>query len=306
MVRRFSLKIAIASTSMLAKPTLDLLGQNGGSISTLFTKGGKPRGRGRDVLENEISVLARESGLAIENAETSADIAEVISRDGIELVIAISYGKLLKKEALVAPTYGWLNLHFSKLPKFRGAAPVQRAILSGENITGITVFKLDEGMDTGPIYLQTDFDLESLNAAQALNEMSVLGASLILETLKMIKQGKAPTPQSGTASLAPKIEKNELRIKWTDESKTINRQIRAFADAPGAWAEFRGKKLKILQARENTSSGLPGECLNVEPLIIGTGKGSIEVIEVQAESSKRMTSTDWIRGARIDKGDIFH
>lgn len=306
MVRRFSLKIAIASTSMLAKPTLDLLCQNGGSISTLFTKGGKPRGRGRDVLENEISVLARESGLAIENAETSADIAEVISRDGIELVIAISYGKLLKKEALVAPTYGWLNLHFSKLPKFRGAAPVQRAILSGENITGITVFKLDEGMDTGPIYLQTDFDLESLNAAQALNEMSVLGASLILETLKMIKQGKAPTPQSGTASLAPKIEKNELRIKWTDESKTINRQIRAFADAPGAWAEFRGKKLKILQARENTSSGLPGECLNVEPLIIGTGKGSIEVIEVQAESSKRMTSTDWIRGARIDKGDIFH
>jgi methionyl-tRNA formyltransferase len=306
MVRRFSLKVAIASTSMLAKPTLDLLGQNGGSISTLFTKGGKPRGRGRDVLENEISVLARESGLAIENAETSADIAEVISRDGIELVIAISYGKLLKKEALVAPTYGWLNLHFSKLPKFRGAAPVQRAILSGENITGITVFKLDEGMDTGPIYLQTDFDLESLNAAQALNEMSVLGASLILETLKMIKQGKAPTPQSGTASLAPKIEKNELRIKWTDESKTINRQIRAFADAPGAWAEFRGKKLKILQARENTSSGLPGECLNVEPLIIGTGKGSIEVIEVQAESSKRMTSTDWIRGARIDKGDIFH
>ncbi len=306
MVRRFSLKIAIASTSMLAKPTLDLLCQNGGSISTLFTKRGKPRGRGRDVLENEISVLARESGLAIENAETSADIAEVISRDGIELVIAISYGKLLKKEALVAPTYGWLNLHFSKLPKFRGAAPVQRAILSGENITGITVFKLDEGMDTGPIYLQTDFDLESLNAAQALNEMSVLGASLILETLKMIKQGKAPTPQSGTASLAPKIEKNELRIKWTDESKTINRQIRAFADAPGAWAEFRGKKLKILQARENTSSGLPGECLNVEPLIIGTGKGSIEVIEVQAESSKRMTSTDWIRGARIDKGDIFH
>lgn len=97
MVRRFSLKIAIASTSTLAKPTLDLLGQNGGSISTLFTKRGKPRGRGRDVLENEISVLARESGLAIENAETSADIAEVISRDGIELVIAISYGKLLKK-----------------------------------------------------------------------------------------------------------------------------------------------------------------------------------------------------------------
>jgi methionyl-tRNA formyltransferase len=257
-------------------------------------------------LENEISVLARESGLAIENAETSADIAEVISRDGIELVIAISYGKLLKKEALVAPTYGWLNLHFSKLPKFRGAAPVQRAILSGENITGITVFKLDEGMDTGPIYLQTDFDLESLNAAQALNEMSVLGASLILETLKMIMQGKVPTPQSGVPSLAPKIEKSELRIKWTDESKTINRKIRAFADAPGAWAEFRGKKLKILQARESTSSGLPGECLNVEPLIIGCGNGAIEVMEVQAESSKRMTSNDWIRGARINIGDIFH
>ena len=306
MVRRFSLKIALASTSILAKPTLDLLVKNGEDISKLFTKRSKPRGRGRDVLENEISYLARESGIAIENAETSSDIAEVIRRDGIELVIAISYGKLLKKEALDAPTYGWLNLHFSKLPKFRGAAPVQRAILSGENITGITVFKLDEGMDTGPIYLQTDFNMESLNAGQALNEMSVLGASLIMKTLKMIKQGKAPTPQSGFPSLAPKIEKNELRIKWTDESKTINRQVRAFADVPGAWAEFRGKKLKILQARENTSSGLPGECLNVEPLIIGTGNGAIEVVEVQAESSKRMKSTDWIRGARVSKGDIFH
>ena len=306
MVRRFSLNIAIASTSILSKPTLDLLVQNGDNISTLFTKGSKPRGRGRDVLENEISVLAREFGIAIENAETSSDIAEVISRDGIELVIAISYGKLLKKEALDAPTYGWLNLHFSKLPRFRGAAPVQRAILSGEKITGITVFKLDEGMDTGPIYLQTDFNLDSLNATQALNEMSVLGASLIMETLKMIKQGKGPTPQSGAASLAPKIAKGELRIKWTDESKTINRQIRAFADVPGAWAEFRGKKLKILQARENISSGLPGECLNVEPLIIGTGNGAIEVIEVQAESSKRLKSTDWIRGARINKGDFFH
>ena len=306
MVRRFSLKIALASTSILAKPTLDLLVKNGDDISKLFTKRSRPRGRGRDVLENEISVLARESGIAIENAETSSDIAEVINQDGIELVIAISYGKLLKKEALDAPTYGWLNLHFSKLPKFRGAAPVQRAILSGENITGITVFKLDEGMDTGPIYLQTDFNLESLNAGQALNEMSILGASLIMETLKMIGQGKAPTPQSGVPSLAPKIEKSELRIKWTDESKTINRQIRAFADAPGAWAEFRGKKLKILQAKENTSSGMPGECLNVEPLIIGSGNGAIEVMEVQAESSKRMTSTDWIRGARINKGDIFH
>ena len=306
MVRRFSLKIALASTSILSKPTLDLLVKNGHDISKLFTKRSKPRGRGRDVLENEISVLARESGLAIENAETSSDIADVISQDGIELVIAISYGKLLRKEALVAPTYGWLNLHFSKLPKFRGAAPVQRAILSGENMTGLTVFKLDEGMDTGPIYLQTDFNLESLNAGQALNEMSVLGASLIMNTLKMIKQGKVPTPQSGASSLAPKIEKNELRIKWSDDSKTINRQIRAFADLPGAWAEFRGRKLKILQSRENNSSGLPGECLNVEPLIIGTGNRAIEVVEVQAESSKRMKSVDWIRGARVSKGDTFH
>ena len=306
MVRRFSLKIALASTSILSKPTLDLLVKNGHDISKLFTKRSKPRGRGRDVLENEISVLARESGLAIENAETSSDIADVISQDGIELVIAISYGKLLRKEALVAPTYGWLNLHFSKLPKFRGAAPVQRAILSGENMTGLTVFKLDEGMDTGPIYLQTDFNLESLNAGQALNEMSVLGASLIMNTLKMIKQGKVPTPQSGASSLAPKIEKNELRIKWSDDSKTINKQIRAFADVPGAWAEFRGKKLKILQSRENNSSGLPGECLNVEPLIIGTGNRAIEVVEVQAESSKRMKSVDWIRGARVSKGDTFH
>lgn len=305
MVRHFSLNIGIASTSLLAAPTLDLLIDNGYSVSTLFTKEGKPKGRGRDLSENEITGLARKVGLRIETAENSSEIAKIIERDQIQLAIAISYGKLLKREALIAPKFGWLNLHFSKLPQFRGAAPVQRAILSGVTNSGITVFKLDEGMDTGPIYRQADFDLASLNATEALRQMSILGASLVLETLNMIKGGEEPTPQRGSFSIAPKIEKEELRIYWNKENSLIINQIRAFADTPGAWVEIRGKKLKILRAKEFSLNGMPGECLNIEPLIVGTDAGSIEIIEVQPESGKKMKSSDWIRGARIEKGEFF-
>ena len=209
------MKLAIASTSLLALPTFNQLQENGHEISILFSKPGKARGRGKVNSDNEITSILRERNLHVELTESDSDIANTIISAKIELVIAISYGKLIKRAALAAPKYGWLNLHFSKLPQYRGAAPVQRAILDGNYDSGITVFQLDEGMDTGPIYTQTDFSLHQKNATDALAEMSSAGSHLVQAAIEMIQSGIEPSAQLGSSSQAPKVDKAELRIDWS-------------------------------------------------------------------------------------------
>ena len=299
------MKLAIASTSLLALPTFNQLQENGHEVSILFSKPGKARGRGKVNPYNEITSMLRERNLHVELTESDSDITNTIISAKIELVVAISYGKLIKRAALAAPKYGWLNLHFSKLPQYRGAAPVQRAILDGNYDSGITVFKLDEGMDTGPIYTQKDFSLHQKNATDALAEMSSVGSLLVQEAIEMIQSGLEPSVQLGSSSQAPKVDKAELRIDWLRQSDFPLRQIRAFGDSPGAWSEFDGKRIKILDARSSEAVGEPGVILNIEPLIVGLGAGSIEIMEVQVESSRRMLASEWSRGARIQVGNRF-
>lgn len=299
------MKLAIASTSLLALPTFNQLQENGHEVSILFSKPGKARGRGKVNSYNEITSMLRERNLHVELTESDSDITNTIISAKIELVVAISYGKLIKRAALAAPKYGWLNLHFSKLPQYRGAAPVQRAILDGNYDSGITVFKLDEGMDTGPIYTQSDFSLHQKNATDALAEMSSAGSHLVQAAIEMIQSGIEPSAQLGSSSQAPKVDKAELRIDWSRQSDFPLRQIRAFGDSPGAWSELDGKKIKILDARLSKAVGEPGVILNIEPLIVGLGSGSIEIMEVQAESSRRMLAREWSRGARIQVGNRF-
>lgn len=299
------MKLAIASTSLLALPTFNQLQEKGHEISILFSKPGKARGRGKVTSDNELTSMLRERNLQVELTESDSDISNIIVSEKIELVVAISYGKLLRRVALAAPKYGWLNLHFSKLPQYRGAAPVQRAILDGNYDSGITVFKLDEGMDTGPIYTQKDFSLHQKNATDALAEMSSVGSLLVQEAIEMIQSGLEPSVQLGSSSQAPKVDKAELRIDWLRQSDFPLRQIRAFGDSPGAWSEFDGKRIKILDARSSEAVGEPGVILNIEPLIVGLGAGSIEIMEVQVESSRRMLASEWSRGARIQVGNRF-
>ena len=299
------MKLAIASTSLLALPTFNQLQENGHEVSILFSKPGKARGRGKVNSDNEITSMLRERNLHVELTESDSDITNAIISANIELVVAISYGKLIKRTALVAPKYGWLNLHFSKLPQYRGAAPVQRAILDGNYDSGITVFKLDEGMDTGPIYTQTDFSLHQKNATEALTAMSSVGSHLVQGAIEMIQSGIEPSAQLGSSSQAPKVDKAELRIDWSRQNDFPLRQIRAFGDSPGAWSVLNGRKIKILDARLSKAVGEPGVILNIEPLVVGLGSGSIEIMEVQAESSRRMLAREWSRGARIQVGNRF-
>ena len=298
------MKISIASTSPLAIPTLDLLHKEGHFLS-LITKPRTKSGRGRSEKITEIEERASQLNLEVFHHDNDRGLTEFLSKNEIDLVITIAYGKLINEPSLSTPRYGWLNLHFSLLPKFRGAAPVQRAILAGENKTGITIFKLDSGMDTGPIYLQQQYDISNLNTGEVLDIFAKLGALAFIEVLKDISNVSTPIPQSGEASLARKVLKEETEINWHTEAAFNERKIRAFTPKPGAWTNFRGKRLRIEKARLSAESGRPGTILNLDPLLVACKQGAIEILSVCPEGSRSMDAQDWIRGARISSEASF-
>lgn len=300
----FDLKISIASTSYLAIPTLDLLHKEGHFLS-LITKPRTKSGRGRSEKITEIEERASQLNIEVFYHDKDRGLSDFLSKNEIDLVITIAYGKLINEPSLSTPRYGWLNLHFSLLPKFRGAAPVQRAILAGENKTGITIFKLDSGMDTGPIYLQQQYDISNLNTGEVLDIFAKLGALAFIEVLKDISNESTPIPQSGEASLARKVLKEEAEINWHTEAAFNERKIRAFTPKPGAWTYFGGKRLRIEKARLSAESGRPGTILNLDPLLVACKEGAIEILSVCPEGSRSMDAQDWIRGARISSGASF-
>lgn len=300
----FDLKISIASTSYLAIPTLDLLHKEGHFLS-LITKPRTKSGRGRSEKITEIEERASQLNIEVFYHDKDRGLSDFLSKNEIDLVITIAYGKLINEPSLSTPRYGWLNLHFSLLPKFRGAAPVQRAILAGENKTGITIFKLDSGMDTGPIYLQQQYDISNLNTGEVLDVFAKLGALAFIEVLKDISNESTPIAQSGEASLARKVLKEETEINWHTEAAFNERKIRAFTPKPGAWTNFGGKRLRIEKARLSAESGRPGTILNLDPLLVACKEGAIEILSVCPEGSRSMDAQDWIRGARISSGASF-
>jgi methionyl-tRNA formyltransferase len=300
----FDLKISIASTSSLAIPTLDLLHKEGHFLS-LITKPRTKSGRGRSEKITEIEERASQLNIEVFYHDNDQGLSDFLSKNEIDLVITIAYGKLINEPSLSTPRYGWLNLHFSLLPKFRGAAPVQRAILAGENKTGITIFKLDNGMDTGPIYLQQQYDISNLNTGEVLDFFAKLGALAFIEVLKDISNESTPIAQSGEASLARKVLKEEAEINWHNEAAFNERKIRAFTPKPGAWTNFGGKRLRIEKARLSADSGSPGTILKLDPLLVACKEGAIEILSVCPEGSRSMDAQDWIRGARISSGASF-
>jgi len=271
----------------------------------LLTKPRSKSGRGQKEQRTEIEVRAEEHCLSVFFHDSDSELAHYLMEEGFDLVIAIAYGKLIKVPILSIPRYGWLNLHFSLLPKYRGAAPVQRAILAGESKTGITIFKLDSGMDTGPIYLQREFDISDLSADEILNKFSDAGAPLLSEVLRDIENGVVPNPQEGSFSLARKISKEEAVINWFSEVEIIHRQVRAFNPKPGAWTKINGRRIRIERASISDASGEAGTILKLNPLLVACKSGALELITVCPEGSRSMSADEWVRGARILQGASF-
>jgi methionyl-tRNA formyltransferase len=229
----------------------------------------------------------------------------------VDLVVTVGYGVILPERILKVPRYGFINLHFSLLPRWRGAAPVQRAILNGDEELGLTVFALDAGMDTGPIYVQRSIPSQPYeNSGQCLARMAVIGAELVAEAVDLIAMGVQPVSQSNDGVLlAPKVTKDDARITWDHNAAELSRQIRAFTPEPGAWTTWRGVSVRIIRARPY-SKAQEVKCgeifLSDGNVVVGCGEESALVIEEMTPAGKKvMSAKSWINGARALPGESF-
>lgn len=298
--------ICVAATPSVALPTLEFLKDSKHNLVSIVTQPDKPAGRGRSSQETPVSVWSRENGIpCIKPASISETLPAI---EDSELLITIGYGVILPEEVFSRPIHGSINLHFSLLPRWRGAAPVQRAIEAGDSVSGVTVFALDKGMDTGPIFTQKRFALDSdITTDELLTELSELGVEAIAETLQLIEQGVKPTPQPHEgATRAHKISKEEADIDWHQSAEVISRKIRSLTSNPGSRTHFRQKDIKVFTPTYTDISLPPGE-IRVEgnSLIVGTSTFALRIEQVQPSGKPKMASEAWINGIRLNMGEKF-
>ncbi|MFM7874743.1 MAG: methionyl-tRNA formyltransferase, partial [Actinomycetota bacterium] len=236
----------MASTSALALPTYRALKNSSHQLSAIITKSEKESGRGLKIEES--AFIASLEGERVIRIDDQQELVAALKEEKVDLVVTVSFGMIVKEEALKIPSSGWINLHFSLLPKYRGAAPVQRAILAGEEETGVSIFQLDKGMDTGALYTSKSIEMGEKSSGELLNELAEIGSQELLRAIEMIEKGVAPTPQMGEASLAPKIHSEETALDFKASVDVVVRKVRAFAPKPGAWSKLRGGRVKILEA----------------------------------------------------------
>jgi methionyl-tRNA formyltransferase len=240
---------------------------------------------------------------------SQTDFLEALADLAPDCCPVVAYGALVPKSALDVPRHGWVNLHFSLLPAWRGAAPVQRALMAGDEVTGATTFRLEQGLDTGPVFgVLTETIRQRDTAGTLLDRLAVAGAGLLVATLDGIADGTAvPVPQPAEGvSLAPKVTVEEARIDWSLPGHVVDRRIRGCTPTPGAWTTFRGERLKIGPLREvvpgGATQGLDAERDRVS---YRTGRHELVLGEVQPPGKRMMPATDWARGARIRPGELF-
>ena len=303
------MRLAVAATPQVAIPTLEYLLTSEHELVKIFTTADKQVGRGRSLTASEVAQWAEVHGIECIKVGRASEMSAHL--DDVDCVVTIAFGILLPPEVLDIPTHGFINLHFSTLPAWRGAAPVQRAIENGDDYLGISVFKLDPGMDTGPIYNQTSFPRDpEMRCKEALEFLAGEGVSLIAKTLEDISKDIDPVVQRTEGScLAKKLSKAEALIDWNLADEVIHRKIAAFYPNPIAYTNFRGETLKITRSRISHDQSLnpvpaPGEwIIEKERVLIGTGQNSLEIVQLIPQGKSEMSATDWARGARINPGE---
>ena len=300
------MKIVVAATPDVAIPTLNWLITSEHQLLSVITQPDRPAGRGRTLKESVISEWARENDVPCFKPASVTETATLI--EGADVLLTIGYGVLLPEELLSIPMHGCLNLHFSLLPRWRGAAPVQRAIEAGDPVSGVTVFQLDPGMDTGPIYSVKRFALDSdITSDELFSELGALGVEAVEDSLNAIKAGIRPEPQkSDGATRAMKISKEECEIHWNLDAQLISQKIRAFTSSPGAWTRFRGEVVKIDSVSIFEETLQPGllKVVNKE-LLVGTSSNAVSIGFLTPAGKSRMDAKSWLNGARLGDGELF-
>ena len=300
------MKIAVAASPEVAIPALEYLLASEHDLALIISRPDSQVGRGRELSPTPVSSWAVTNGMELYCPNKASDFDDRLK--SFDLVITVGYGVLLPQIILEQPKYGFINLHFSLLPKLRGAAPAQRAIIDGLTETGITVFKLNAGMDTGPIYQQTKFSIKpNSTAGELLSELALLGPTAIAQTLIAIETGIEPSPQEhALATSAAKLSKAEAQIIWSDSAKNIVNKILGFAPNPGATTQFRGEVLRITKAKVAERNQEIGEIsLEGGSVFVGTATSAIELLEVTPAGKKSMSAAAWANGARFAVGETF-
>lgn len=299
--------LGVAATPEVALPTLEWLLRSEHTLDLVITQPDKPSGRGRNMKQTAVADWATSKAIPIVKPSSSQELAGIV--DHLDCIITIGYGVLLPQPILDLPKHGFLNLHFSLLPSYRGAAPAQRALQNGESVTGVSVFKLDKGMDTGPIYTQSSVAIDTnWRSYELLFALAQAGPAAVDAALSMIESGQSPMPQTGPSTLAPKISKQEAKLDFSRESRTLVNSIRAFTYEPGAWCIWKGEPFKITSALSQQNSSVGPGIIGVEGqrIIVGAGNNSyIELLTVIPAGKKEMKASDWARGARLIGGESF-
>lgn len=305
------MRVLFAGTPAVAVPSLDALIQAGFDVVAVLTRPDAPIGRKRVLTPSPVAARASELGIeVIRAAKVDAGVTAKIAVTNPDVAAIVAYGGLIPRAALDVPAQGWINLHFSLLPAWRGAAPVQRAVIAGDEITGAVTFLLEEGLDTGPVLgTLTEAIRPDDTAGALLGRLSHSGAILLTQTLSAVDAGKAtPHVQHGDISLAPKLTIEDGRIDWLQPALAIGRRTRGVTPEPGAWTTLDGQRIKLepVLVRPDIQDLAPGRvALGEKCVLVGTGSHAVELIRIQPSGKKMMTAADWARGQASLESVVF-
>ena len=283
----------------------------GHEIALVLTQPDRPAGRGLRPTPSAVKRLAAERGIPVRQPTKLKDAPELEEIRGLrpDALVVAAYGLLLPPALLEAPRFGALNIHASLLPRWRGAAPIQRALLAGDRETGISIMQMDAGLDTGPVLLKNPLPIGADDDAGTLHDkLATLGARAIVEALQEVTMGRAraqPQPRDGI-TYAAKIDKREACLDWSKPASQLERAVRAFRPVPGAYATLEGEAIKVWRAEALPQDAQPGSLrVEGEKLVVGCGKGSLAILELQRAGGRRLGAADFLRGRTLGRGARF-
>ncbi|WP_405494982.1 methionyl-tRNA formyltransferase [Streptomyces sp. NBC_00096] len=306
------MKLVFAGTPEVAVPALDALIASGRhEVAAVVTRPDAPAGRGRHLVASPVAQRAEEAGIEVLKPVRPRDpgFQARLREIAPDCCPVVAYGALIPKSALDIPAHGWVNLHFSLLPAWRGAAPVQQSIMAGDQVTGASTFRIEEGLDTGPVFgILTEEIRPTDTSGDLLTRLAFAGSGLLVATMDGIEDGtlRAVEQPADGISLAPKITVEDARVDWTAPAMRADRLVRGCTPAPGAWTVFRGERLKLVSvglAPDRTDLA-PGDlAVGKNNVHVGTGSHAVELLWVQPQGKKPMKAADWARGVRIAPGE---
>lgn len=302
-------RIAYMGTPDFSVAALAALIGAGHEVACVYTQPPRPAGRGKQDRQSPVQAFAAEHEIEVRHPESLRGEADRAGFTALKLDMAVvaAYGLILPKAILEAPRQGCLNIHASLLPRWRGAAPIQRAILAGDRITGVTIMRMDEGLDTGPMLLKESAAIgPNTNAGRLHDTLAAIGARMIVEVLARLEAGpfeEVPQPEEGV-TYAAKLDKAETRIDWSRPAAEVERRLRAFAPAPGAWFELDGERIRALAGTVVRGSGLPGTALD-DALTVACGEGAIRLEQVQRAGKGAMEAAAFLRGRAVPAGMVL-